>query len=323
MATTGDILTIPQLGVEIRVLRTAADTGGELFEAEVTGRPRGFLVQEHVHPRQRERWEVLEGAMRIVIDGREHLLGPGDAVEVPAGAPHRHLVAGDGDGRARLQSRPALDSEAFLARLAELGRAGRLPFGYPTPAAALELVRDFAHVGHASRPPLRIQRALAGEYRFVDEWDVDAPVEAVFDTLVDARTYPEWWRPVYLSVDGDGDVVDHHFRGRLPYELRVRTTTLTRERPHRIETAVEGDLSGHGRWTLTPTARGTHVRFDWHVHADRPLLRALTPVLRPALRWNHAWAIARAREGLGPYARARTTAAAAPGAGTPGAGGER
>ncbi len=46
------------------------------------------------------------------------------------------------------------------------------------------------------------------------------------------------------------------------------------------------------------------MRFDWRVFADRPLLRALTPVLRPALRANHAWAIARAIEGLEPYARA-------------------
>ena len=46
------------------------------------------------------------------------------------------------------------------------------------------------------------------------------------------------------------------------------------------------------------------MRFDWRVHADRLLLRLLTPVLRRALRWNHAWAIARAREGLEPYARA-------------------
>ena len=38
--------------------------------------------------------------------------------------------------------------------------------------------------------------------------------------------------------------------------------------------------------------------------ADKPLLRTLTPVLRPAFRWNHAWAIARAIEGLEPYARA-------------------
>ncbi len=46
-----------------------------------------------------------------------------------------------------------------------------------------------------------------------------------------------------------------------------------------------------------------------HIHAlqeeRRELLRVLTPLLRPALRWNHAWAIARAVEGLEPYARAR------------------
>jgi hypothetical protein len=45
------------------------------------------------------------------------------------------------------------------------------------------------------------------------------------------------------------------------------------------------------------------VRFDWQVHADRKLLRVLTPVLRPLFRWNHNWAIARAMEGLEPYAR--------------------
>jgi hypothetical protein len=45
------------------------------------------------------------------------------------------------------------------------------------------------------------------------------------------------------------------------------------------------------------------VRFDWQVFADRPLLRALTPVLRPAFRWNHKWATKQAMAGLEPYAR--------------------
>ena len=70
-----------------------------------------------------------------------------------------------------------------------------------------------------------------------------------------------------------------------------------------LEVDVDGDLRGHGRWTLTAVPRGTHVRFDWRVHADRPLLRVLTPLLRPAFRWNHDWAIARAQEGLEPYAQ--------------------
>ena len=84
--------------------------------------------------------------------------------------------------------------------------------------------------------------------------------------------------------------------------------------PRRVTADVEGDLRGRGTWTLTPTAAGTHVRFDWQVYADRKLLRALTPVLRPLFRWNHNWAIARAIDGLEPYAQ-RATAAARSGAG--------
>ncbi|MFY9580346.1 MAG: cupin domain-containing protein, partial [Gaiellaceae bacterium] len=71
--------------------------------------------------------------------------------------------------------------------------------------------------------------------------------------------------------------------------------------PRLIEADVVGDLRGRGVWTLTPGERGTHVRFDWQVFADRPLLRYLTPVLRPLFRANHNWAIARAKEGLEPY----------------------
>ena len=73
------------------------------------------------------------------------------------------------------------------------------------------------------------------------------------------------------------------------------------------EPSVDGDLRGRGTWTLTPTDAGTHVRFEWRVYADRRLLRVLTPILRPALRANHNWAIARAIDGLEPYARVWAT----------------
>lgn len=145
-------------------------------------------------------------------------------------------------------------------------------------------------------------------YLFVDEWDVDAPVEAVFEAIADSRGYPDWWRPVYLEVEADGPpalgvAARHHFKGRLPYHLRTRSVVVEIDPPRRVVAEVDGDLRGRGAWTLTPVDRGTHVRFDWRVHADRRLLRVLTPVLRPIFRWNHNWAIARAKEGLEPYAR--------------------
>jgi hypothetical protein len=54
-----------------------------------------------------------------------------------------------------------------------------------------------------------------------------------------------------------------------------------------------------------------HVRFHWQVNADRPFIRYLTLVLGPLFRWNHDWAIARAIDGLEPYAQAPSRSHAA------------
>jgi uncharacterized protein YndB with AHSA1/START domain/quercetin dioxygenase-like cupin family protein len=324
MTMANHTLEMKQLGLRIKFLRTAADTGGELLEMEVEGCPRGFLSQRHVHGGQVERLEVVSGTLKVVIEGREHVLRKGQSIEVPAGAPHTQVPVGDGRGVVRIQVRPAGRTQAFLERLAELCREGKITrMGFPRPVAGAELVLEYGDTGHAARPSLRVQRAIAGlvvgvahpmaPYLFVDEWDVAAPPEAVFDALADARTYPRWWRPVYLDVDSAtpvevGAEARQHFKGRLPYHLHTRSVIAELDPPHKVTAVVDGDLRGRGTWTLTSTADGTHVRFDWQVHADRKLLRVFTPVLRPMFRWNHNWAIARAIDGLEPYAQRAATA---------------
>jgi mannose-6-phosphate isomerase-like protein (cupin superfamily)/uncharacterized protein YndB with AHSA1/START domain len=317
MVKPGDVVEVPAIGLRFEFRETAESTGGEYVEVDVIGRPKGFIRAPHVHPGQTERHEVIAGALKVGFAGRTRTLRAGEAIEVPPDTPHTQRPAGDGPGHIRVTIRPARDIEGFLARL---GDVEYNRFGFPRPLSAARLVLDYGEQGHAARPPLRVQQAIARTvlrfagtaYDFVDEWDVAAPPEAVFDTLADARSYPRWWRPVYIDVEADpgpaavGKVTRQHFKGRLPYHLRTRTRTVRLERPRLIEGETDGDLRGRGIWTLTPTVAGTHVRFDWRVEADRPLLRALTPLLRPALRWNHAWAIARAREGLEPYVRSLT-----------------
>ena len=323
MAKSGDVLEMEPLGVRVTLLRTAEETNGELIEFEVSGRARGFLAQSHIHTAQTERLEVVEGVMRLVLDGHDHLLTPGQVMEVPPGVAHSQIPAGEGSGRVLVTARPAGETEAFLVRIAELCHDGQINrFGLPRPLGAAELIRDFGHTGRAAQPPENVQRVLsrailkAAElgrpYLFVDAWDVSAPPEAVFAAIADARTYPEWWRPVYIGVEADGPPAvgkasRQHFKGRLPYHLHTRSVVTALDPPHSITGDVDGDLRGRGVWTLTPTSTGTHVRFDWQVHADRRLLRLLTPVLRPLFRWNHNWAIARAQEGLEPWARRYAT----------------
>jgi quercetin dioxygenase-like cupin family protein/uncharacterized protein YndB with AHSA1/START domain len=323
----GDVLEMEPLGVRVEVLRTGEETGGELFEMEVSGRPRGFLAQRHVHPEQAERLEMVSGTMKVTMLGREHILHEGQSIEIPPGTPHTQVPVGQGPGRVRIQVRPAGQTEAFLRRVAELcGQGQFVRRGFPRPAAGARLVLEFASAGHAAMPSLRIQRAIARAalaladpmrpYVFIDEWDVAAPPQAVFDAIADSRSYPRWWRPVYLEVQADapprlGTVSRQHFKGRLPYRLHTRSVVVELDSPRRIAADVDGDLRGRGAWTLTPSPHGTHVRFDWQVYADRKLLRVLTPVLRPLLRWNHNWAIARAVDGLEPYARRVVASSAA------------
>jgi uncharacterized protein YndB with AHSA1/START domain len=284
-----NVIDAPGLGLRFEI-REHTD---EMLEFDAVGRTRGFITQYHVHTRQSEHFEVIEGTLRLVVDGREHLLGPGETMEIPAGTPHRQLAGDEGDGRVRVQVRPAARTMEFLELLGD----------YPRPRALLAIARF-----RESRPTF--PRLPSREYEFVDEWDVDAPRESVFAAIADARSYPTWWKPVYLEVESSGEPEvgsesRQHFKGRLPYHLRTRSVITQLDAPYQIGAEVDGDLRGTGLWTLTVNEDGsTHVRFDWRVHADRLLLRLLTPVLRRALRWNHAWAIARAREGLEPYARA-------------------
>ena len=297
MAKSGEVLDIPELGIRIRFLQTAAETGGELAQFEASGRPRGFLNQEHVHAGQTELLEPLTGAIEVVAGGGTTVLHPGDAHEIPAGTPHTQRPIGDGDGTLRITVRPAARSEEFLEKLAELSRDGRLlKGGWPRPTAAAELIRDFGDAGLASKPPPAVQRAVAtgiltsaragravveraanatgNEYLFVDEWDVAAPPRAVFEALADARTYPRWWTPVYLDVDADGPpklgkVSRQHFKGRLPYHLHTESTITRLEPPHVVEGDVTGDLRG---------PRHVDADADGHRH-PRPL--RLARVCRP------------------------------------------
>ncbi len=319
MPMPGDVIEVPDLNVRFEALATAESTGGEYAEYEVSGRPRGLITLLHVHEGVTERHEVLEGVLNVKVNGKVHALHPGDSIDIPPGAPHFQRSGGDGIGRVRVRHTPAGQIDQFVERLGQM----KYRLGLPRPLDGARFIDELGPSGHAARPSLKTQQRLARgllkltnrEYEFVDEWHVDAPPEAVFDVLADGSTYPQWWRPVYISTEADdgppelGKVVKHHFKGRLPYTLRVTTTTVGLERPHRIEVETDGDLRGTGIWTLTRSeSGGTHVCFDWRVHADRKLLRLLTPLLRPALRWNHKWAIARAMDGLEPFAQKQKVA---------------
>jgi quercetin dioxygenase-like cupin family protein len=164
VARAGDVLENPVTGDRILFRRTGAQTGGEVVEYELLYRPTGFVTRPHLHPRQEERHEVLEGALGLVVDGgAEQRLAPGDAVVVAPGTPHRIVRVGDEPVRVLFTLRPALRTEELLETFVALARAGKLrPNGMPGLLDLAVIARAFEDEGYATRPPLWMQRALLG-----------------------------------------------------------------------------------------------------------------------------------------------------------------
>lgn len=144
------------------------------------------------------------------------------------------------------------------------------------------------------------------DYHFVSRWRVEGTIEEVSDVLADAEALPRWWPSVYLRVEvlepggeeGVGKRVRLHTKGWLPYTLDWQFRTVESRRPHGFTVEALGDLQGRGVWTLRQDGPVAAVTYDWRVRARKPLLRALSFLLKPIFAANHRWAMARGEESL-------------------------
>ncbi len=149
-------------------------------------------------------------------------------------------------------------------------------------------------------------RDSSGQFDLTSHWRIEAPIESVCSILSDVERLPDWWGDVYLDVkvlelgdeDGIGRVVSFHSRGWLPYTLRWRATLVAADRPHSMTIRAEGDLQGQGEWSLYQDGEIADVRYVWRVDVHKPLLRFLSPVLKPVFAANHRWAMNRGEAGL-------------------------
>jgi len=149
-----------------------------------------------------------------------------------------------------------------------------------------------------------VRTIAVAAYAFVDEWLVPAPAAAVYALLSCPREYPRWWGDAFLEGEGDpgpaatGKRACLVTRGRLPYRLRWDLICVEADAPRRLVSRIDGDFEGEGIWTLEPADGGTRVVLEWRVDVRKPLVRHLTPLLRPLFAWNHRWAMRRGQASI-------------------------
>jgi Polyketide cyclase / dehydrase and lipid transport len=132
------------------------------------------------------------------------------------------------------------------------------------------------------------------DYHFVSRWQIQAPIERVWDEIYHAERWPSWWKYVDSvqelepgGSDGVGARFRLVFRTALPYALGFDVGLTSVRPPRTLVAEATGELEGTGRWTLTPAEGGTLVRYDWDIRTTRWWMNLLAPLARPAFRWNH------------------------------------
>lgn len=140
-------------------LMTAADTGGALLQMETFHPPGGPAEPEHVHPFQASRCQVISGELRFRIAGREQVVGPGEAVDIPANVPHYFWNESKTEAHAIQEIRPALRTENFFETYFALAQAGKLnERGLPNMLQMALLMREFDREMRVMQPPRLVQR---------------------------------------------------------------------------------------------------------------------------------------------------------------------
>jgi quercetin dioxygenase-like cupin family protein len=160
MIRKGDRLENPVTGEVLIFHRTSSETGGEAVLVETIVRSGGFVAEEHVHPYQSERFEVLEGELGLRIDGEELVARAGEVATVDAGRPHRFWNAGEGEARFLCEVRPALEFESLIETMFGLAAAGKTNRkGMPNPLRLAVIAKAHFDTVRLPFPPAWLQRA--------------------------------------------------------------------------------------------------------------------------------------------------------------------
>jgi hypothetical protein len=133
-----------------------------------------------------------------------------------------------------------------------------------------------------------------GHYRFITEWQADAPAEQVWDVLLDYRRWPTWWRG-FRSVEqlapgdpsGRGMRIRQAWRSLIPYTLTFDLEILGLQRPGLVRGRASGAVEGDCTWTLEEQAGRTTVRFLMDVRTTRWWMNLPLPLAGRIFAWNY------------------------------------
>jgi mannose-6-phosphate isomerase-like protein (cupin superfamily) len=175
MGRRGDVIDAPQLGQKIEFETTGAETNGELTICHHFVQPKGRHVGPpvHIHKTQAEHYKVVTGRFGVRAYGKDHVMGPGEEIDVPAGVEHLWWNDGDDVSHVILEFRPAETIDGFFETFFGLSNDGKCRMELDDPE-------------HPKSRPKNIFQAVALAYsNGIYLCDVPAPIQKfIFPVMV-------------------------------------------------------------------------------------------------------------------------------------------
>lgn len=161
MAYKGKRITNPVNRQTIEFVTTAKESSGQQLEMISTWEPVSFKPAPHYHPYQDEVFQVLEGELTLLLNGRTWQLCEGDSVHIPANAVHGMWNASAENVVARWKVFPALNTEHLLETgmgLAADGKTGKA--GIPDILQVSLLAMKFKKEFRLRKPSFLLQQIV-------------------------------------------------------------------------------------------------------------------------------------------------------------------
>ena len=145
-------------GVLIKFVQTAAETNGALHAQEARYPPHSPPAPVHCHPKQAERFQIMEGAVLFNVAGEDRMISAGQELHIPAGVYHRAYNPHDVAALVLWETRPALRTAQFFQALGKAGHGRARP---PLTEAAA-ILREYREEFRPQKPPLWLQPLVFG-----------------------------------------------------------------------------------------------------------------------------------------------------------------
>ena len=132
------------------------------------------------------------------------------------------------------------------------------------------------------------------QYLFITQWQVNAPLKTVWDTIYESEQWPQWWKGVLQVIEtqkgdtnGIGSIREYKLRSPMLYTLSFKLLLTERIDYQLLKGNASGELAGTGAWHFEEHGNNTIVKCIWDVSTTLWWMNSFAFILKPLFSFNH------------------------------------